>query len=331
MGGGSPPGLDKDDDLDIPIVQLDGNMTLDSLSDIFEDEIYCKIPTKIGFRPPKVLLKRPLPTLITIRRDNRKIIALTLPKIVIYNMRSLWSKYESLAEDIHERESDLNFLTEIWEVKENKKHQFKLEALLEMRGIKYISTPRPGNRRGGGAAIATRQERFLLTKLNIAIPNSVEVVWGLLKPKNIIGKLTTIIVCCFYSPPRSRKNSELIDHITVTLQSLLNIHSNAGVIISGDKNDMKISEILSIDPSFHQIVSKPTRGNKILDVIVTNLRPFYDEPIIVPPVQPDKQGHGVPSDHDGVMVASKSNMSQSKKKVKVKKIIRPLPESLIPV
>ena len=44
MGGGSPPGLDKDDDLDIPIVQLDGNMTLDSLSDIFEDQIYWKIP-----------------------------------------------------------------------------------------------------------------------------------------------------------------------------------------------------------------------------------------------------------------------------------------------
>ena len=34
---------------------------------------------------------------------------------------------------------------------------------------------------------------------------------------------------------------------------------------------------------------------------------------------------------DGVMVVPKSNMSQSKKKVKVKKIIRPLPESLIPV
>ena len=50
---------------------------------------------------------------------------------------------------MNERESDLNFLTEVWEKRENKKHQQKLEELFEMSGIKYISTPRPGAKRGG--------------------------------------------------------------------------------------------------------------------------------------------------------------------------------------
>ena len=76
-----------------------------------------------------------------------------------------------------------------------------------MKGIKYISTPRPGTKRGGGAAIAARLENFSLSKLNIPIPRSLEVVWGLLKPKVITGKIIVIIVCCFYSPPRSKKNS----------------------------------------------------------------------------------------------------------------------------
>ena len=229
-----------------------------------------------------------------------------------------------------ERESDISFLTEVWEKKENKKHQLKLEELFEMKGIKYISTPRPGAQRGGGAAIAVRTERFAITKLNIAIPRAVEVVWGLLKPKVVTGKITTIIVCCFYSPPRSRKNAALIDHLTVTLQFLLNTYNDAGVIISGDRNSIDISTLLSIDPSLRQTVILPTRGFKVLDVIVTNLGRFFNEPIIIPPIFPDVLGHGVPSDHSGVFATPNTNSTQVTQRTKVKKKIRPLPESLFP-
>ena len=131
--------------------------------------------------------------------------ALTLPRVCNFNMRALFPKIKNFSDDMIERESDISFLTEVWEKKENKKHQLKLEELFEMKGIKYISTPRPGAQRGGGAAIAVRTERFAITKLNIAIPRAVEVVWGLLKPKVVTGKITTIIVCCFYSPPVPEK------------------------------------------------------------------------------------------------------------------------------
>ena len=199
-----------------------------------------QIPTLSGLRPPKVIIERPPQSRKTIRRDNKLVHALALPRISNFNMRALFSKTLNLANDMKERESDLVFLTEVWEKQENKKHQFKLEEMLEIHGIKYISTPRPGAQRGGGAAIAVRLEKFTILKLNIALPKSVEVVWGLLKPKTVSGKFSTIIVCCFYSPPRSRKNSILIDHITATLQSLFNIHTNPGVIISGDRNDIDI-------------------------------------------------------------------------------------------
>ena len=59
---------------------------------------------------------------------------------------------------------------ELWEKLENKKHQSKLEELLEMEGIQYISTPRPGAKRGGGATIAVRLEKFTISKLNVLIP-----------------------------------------------------------------------------------------------------------------------------------------------------------------
>ena len=148
---------------------------------------------------------RPPSCLKTIRRDNRSIQALSLPTVLNYNMRSFFPKFQSFCDDMDEREADIAFLSEVWEKKENKKHKKKLETMFEMRGIEYISTPRPGRKRGGGAAVAVSTQHFHLTKLNISIPTSVEVVWGLLKPKNPTGPITTIIVCCFYSPPNSRR------------------------------------------------------------------------------------------------------------------------------
>ena len=115
-------------------------------------------------------------------------------------MRSLVPKVGNFSLDMEERAVDIAFLSEIWEKQENKKHQFKLEELLELKGIQYISSPRPGAKRGGGAAIAFRMDKFSITKLNVSIPRGLEVVRVILKPKLINGRITKIISCCFYSP-----------------------------------------------------------------------------------------------------------------------------------
>ena len=61
-----------------------------------------------------------------------------------------------------------------------------------MKGMKNISTPRPGARRGGGAALVVNTETFTISKLNISIPHNLEIVWGLLRPTEITGKITKI-------------------------------------------------------------------------------------------------------------------------------------------
>ena len=274
-------------------------------------------------------IQRPPSTLKTVRRDNRVIQSLSLPTILNYNMRSFFPKYENFCDDMEEREADIAFLSEVWEQEENVKHKNKLEYMLEMRGIKYISTPRPGCKRGGGAAIATRTKNFHIEKLNIFIPKSIEIVWGILRPKSHSGRINSLITCCFYSPPKSRSKTILVDHITTTLQELLVVHSNAGVLISGDKNEMEMFRFLQIDPSLRQLVNEPTRGQNILDVIFTNLSRYFSEPKILPPICPDNPAKGVPSDHSGVIVKPRLNANETKKKTKIK--IRPLPTSLIEV
>ena len=56
-----------------------------------------------------------------------------------------------------------------------------------------------------------------------------------------------------------------------------------------------MKDLKGIDPQLKQIVTKPTRGKNILDVILTNLNDFYQEPIIVRLVQPDVSGCGASS------------------------------------
>ena len=95
-----------------------------------------------------------------------------------------------------------------------------------------------------------------------------------------------------------------------------------------DLSLVDIPVLLSIDPSLRQIVTKPTRGGRILDVVATNLWKYNNEPVIVPPILPDKPGHGAPSDHSGVLVTPLASQTQRHCRTKVTKVIRPLPESL---
>ena len=233
------------------------------------------IPVHTGFRPPKIPQGNRDTNNVRIRRDNRFAEASSLPAFTVFNMRSIWSKLNNLADDMEERNVDISFLSEVWEKKENKKHQGAIEHLLEMKGISYISTPRPGARRGGGTAIAANPKKFFLSKLNIDIPKPIEVVWGLLKLKLKAGKVSKIILCSFSSPPYSKKNTLLVNHISITLGKLRLEHPLAATIIAGDKNNLDDGRLLAIDSNFHQIVSQPSLNGKILDIIVTDLHRFY--------------------------------------------------------
>ena len=105
-------------------------------------------------------------------------------------------------------------------------------------------------------------------------------------------------MCAFYSPPRSRKNPLLLDHILVTVPNLLTKYPYAGIIIGGDKNNLNITSLLHGIPKLRQIVTESTHKDKILDIIMTNLHQMYCVPKIVPAVQPDDPLSGaVPSDH----------------------------------
>ena len=93
------------------------------------------IPVITGFRSDRQTPVRLPPVRKVLRRENKCIQALSMPKILSYNMRSIWGKLNSLADDVKERAGEVIFLCEVWEKSENKKHREKLEELLEMKTI----------------------------------------------------------------------------------------------------------------------------------------------------------------------------------------------------
>ena len=282
-----------------------------------------KIPVIIGHRPPPSRhdFSRPC-SRFTIRRDNRAFAALSLPSIFVTNHRSLFPKFRNLLDEILEMNMQLGLHSEIWEKKKNIHHQRMIEEAFEIHGIKYISNPRK-KRNGGGAAITLIERDFVLSKLDVSVPEELEVCWGLVKPKKPTPEFKSIIVCAFYSPPRSRTKSKLVEHIGVNFFKQKALHPNSFFVCGGDKNDLNTKLLLDISPTLHQIVTKPTYKNSILEIIVTDLGHLYHEPVIRPAVDPDDPNDGVPSDHSIALALPNVNPSKPAKRDTLIKLIRP--------
>ena len=106
---------------------------------------------------------------ITVRRDNKLLLAAKLPTIFVTNHRSFFPKINNFVDVMETLGLTLGLHSEVWEVQENKDHQNKIEEALELHGIQYISNPRP-HRKGGGAAISLLPGEFTLTRLEVLIP-----------------------------------------------------------------------------------------------------------------------------------------------------------------
>ena len=262
-------------------------------------------------------------------RVNNASVAHHLPTVTVCNMRSFFPKLENFKTDFFERQIDVSLLCEVWEKAEDRKHMMEVEQMLQMDGLKYFSTTRPKGKRGGGAAIIVNTEKFHVEKLSVQIPQNLEVIWALAKPKAENAQIKRIVLCSFYSPPRSKMRNKLKDHIIGTLQMLTTKYDTCGIFVGGDKNKMDITSILSSNLKLKQIVNTPTRKHEILDVLITNLFPYYNAPTIIPPVQPDTPGQGVPSDHSVPLCVPHTDPHNPPARVYKTVVSRPLPDSKI--
>ena len=220
---------------------------------------------------------------------------------------------------------DIAIISETWERK-----RITLTNLLEKTKFNSISYSRQG-RSGGGCAIIFNENRFNVEELNIAIPEGVEATWGVLQCKDNSTqkfKVNKIVVGGVYVSPKSKFKIETIDHIIETIHyARAKFGNEVHFLLGGDFNRVDVNDILDAYGALKQFNSVPTRKDAILELLLTDLHPFYHPPTTLAPLEVDPDKNGSNSDHDVVLLAPKSNCKFKDERIKKTVITRPIPET----
>ena len=295
------------------------------------NEVKQKFKQRINnFRKNRKKRKEHYQNLIVVKPSNNIFQALSLPKVLNLNPRSIYNKLEEFSTFVKEETVDLICMSESWE-----REDLTLEEVIEIEDFKVISNVHQRKGKGGRPAIIVNTKKFdveNLTNTQISIPWGAEIVWAVLTPKNIsnASKMQKIVVASVYCKPDSRKKTLLLDHIA-EVYNLLSAKYKKGLhwIICGDTNDLRLDPILMLSPNLKQCVQNFTRLNppRILDPIITSLSAFYQIPECLPPLDPDPDCDGKPSDHKMVVMTPISVLNNKPGRTSKKVSFRPITEA----
>ncbi|ODM91435.1 RNA-directed DNA polymerase from mobile element jockey [Orchesella cincta] len=130
--------------------------------------------------------------------------------------------------------------------------------------------------KGGGVLILTKKslmscEYKLMCSEIIRESSNIEIVAGRVKDRH----MKAIIVCCVYRPPNYRNEFLKNDIVAIDMIVTELINTNRPFILCGDFNlkhassYQKLVEVMK-KHKLSQLISSPTRGNAVLDLIITN-------------------------------------------------------------
>ena len=153
----------------------------------------------------------------------------------------------------------------------------------------------------------------MLSILDNATSPELEVLWIKLDSQ----KLHTMFVAAVYAPPNSPFHQDLNDSLVETVDYIHTRFPESGIVILGDFNDMDTDSLAS-EIDFSKIVDKPTRGDNVLDKVLTNIADVYNRPAVINPIRN--------SDHRTIIVSPKATIPKPKRQ---KISIRPIRDSSI--
>ena len=197
-----------------------------------------------------------------------------LPILLNANVRSVSNKVEDLTEVLKQNHVDIACLTETWLETE------RPNEVIDISGYNIVRNDR-SNRQGGGVAALIRDTIPHFTWPQLIDP-CFESLWITMRPNKMPRIFSHVTVGVIYHPPRAN-NWEMTQHICKCVDSILQKHPSTGLIITGDMNQLKDQHIKS-SYSLKQTVTKPTRGNNILDKVLTNMASLYGTPLILPQI-----------------------------------------------
>ena len=103
-----------------------------------------------------------------------------------------------------------------------------------------------------------------------------EFLWINLRPSRLPRGYSNLVIGTVYHPPRA-DNNLILEYLSQCLSSIESWFPICGILIMGDKNKLNIKRLKSCY-NLKQIVKFPTRRNNTLDLVLSNMKDFYDSP-----------------------------------------------------
>ena len=211
--------------------------------------------------------------------------------VATVNARSVSKKMDDLACLFDHADVQIACICETWETEKMYK---KLEELQELEDVTWVGKKRESGR-GGGAAVVVSNTFGSVYRLDVDTAD-LEIVWAIITPN--AKPHIKLVVAAFYSSPTKKYKplpGELDRHVLDVIDICTTTMRNVHFCVAGDINMDSIGSIFEISSDFEQHVTLPTRGDKILDIIVSELS--STSCIIFPPLSPELDSDGLPSDH----------------------------------
>ena len=183
----------------------------------------------------------------------------------------------------------------------------------------YVLQRRDRPTRGGGVCTFVSSSITFKRRSDLESPDH-ECMWLWLRPPR--RPFSGIIVGAMYFPdaPADAQRARA-SYIIERIDSVKSAHPDCGVILLGDFNTLDVTNILT-NHTLKQLVREPTRGNSVLDLVISNLASYYNKPVV--------SAHLGSSDHCSVHWVPNPNYGSSKLTAKKKVVkMRRFPESAL--
>ncbi len=185
-----------------------------------------------------------------------------VPSLVLSNVMSLSPKIDELRQFAKDHEPTIMCFTETWlkDIVDNNAISIDHYSLIRKDRIRA---------QHGGVCLYVRDSipATVLTEYDVG---EVEILWCKLRPNRLPRGFSHLIVATVYHPPTA-DDALLISHIIDTLSKIESTMPNAAIIIAGDFNRLNIKQIAN-QFRLKQLVKFPTRGERTLDLILTNFQ-----------------------------------------------------------
>ena len=186
--------------------------------------------------------------------------ACRLPSFYMVNARSIKKKLDKFSSQLTTSGVDVGVIMESW------LHSYIYSACISFPGYVLYRRDRP-DREGSGVCASVTTGILCTRRTDLEH-----------RPNRLPRPLSGIICGIVYFPEAlAPENRDRVSYLIETLDSVRSAHPDCGVIICGDFNTLAFSDVLA-HHNLKQIVRDPTRGNSILDLILTDICNRYDKP-----------------------------------------------------